>query len=73
MKHPSLIEFREKSDKTNLYNRRYETAVDKANRIEKELQNAMLEKKLYKDDDPLRKYFLRPREQLVEIHPPLRY
>jgi hypothetical protein len=73
VRHPSLIEFREKSDKTNLYNRTYETSVDKANRLEKEHKNAMLEKVLYKEDDPLRKYFLRPREHLVEIHPPMRY
>jgi hypothetical protein len=33
----------------------------------------MLEKLLYKQDDPLRKYFLRTRDQLVEFQPPLRY
>ena len=67
MRHPSLIDLRQKSEKANLYNRTYEESVDKANRMEKEQQAAMLEKLLYKQDDPLRKYFLRPRDQLVEI------
>ena len=73
MRHPSLIDLRQKSEKANLYNRTYEQSVDKAKRLEKEQQAAMLEKLLYKQDDPLRKYFLRPRDQIVEIQPPMRY
>lgn len=36
MKHPSLINFREKSDKANICNKRYETAKERALRLEKE-------------------------------------
>ena len=36
MKHPSLIEFRDKSDKANICNKRYETAKERAIRLEKE-------------------------------------
>ena len=36
MRHPSLIDLRQKSEKANLYNRTYEESVDKANRMEKE-------------------------------------
>lgn len=36
MSHPDLINFREKSDKTNMYNRRYEPAKERAERINKE-------------------------------------
>lgn len=61
VKHPSLIEFREKSDKANILNKKFETSVQRASRIEKEHKNALLEKIEYRDDDPLRKYFYRTR------------
>eukprot|EP00347_Sterkiella_histriomuscorum_P000773 403374559 len=73
MKHPSLIDFREKSDKANICNKRYETTKDRAIRLEKEQQNAILEKLEYRQDDPLRKYFYRSRQNLKEVQPPLRY
>lgn len=48
MKHPSLIEFRDKSEKANICNKKYETAKDRAQRIENEQHNALLERLEYR-------------------------
>ncbi|CDW86374.1 UNKNOWN [Stylonychia lemnae] len=70
-KHPSLYEFRAKSDKANICNKKYETTVLRAKRLESEHKEAILEKLEYRQDDPLRKYFYRSRQNLNEIQPPV--
>jgi hypothetical protein len=67
LKHPSIHDFRTKTDKPNVYNRKYEPSVDRANRIAQENNEAILEKLRYNENEPRRKYFLRPRVSLDEI------
>jgi len=43
-----LYEFRDKSEKANICNKKYESTVSKAKRLEKEHQEAMLEKLEYR-------------------------
>lgn len=72
-KHPDFIDFRDKSDKVNIYNRKYEVAGERAKKAEIKNKEMILEKLEYRDDDPSKRYFMRKRDNLLEIHPPLRY
>ena len=57
----------------NFYNRRYELDVDKANWMQKEAKEAILDKLEFNELDPNRKNYLRPRMSVEEIQPNLRY
>ena len=61
MKHPSLHEFRTKSDKMNIYNSKYEQSKDRALRLQVEHHEGYLEKYEWNEGEPIRKYYLRPR------------
>ena len=67
LKHPSHHDFRPHCDKEQIYNRRYETSNDRATRMETTHKNNILEKLKYNEEEPNRKYYLRPRENLSEV------
>lgn len=67
LKHPSLYEFRDKSDKIPMYNRKFESSMDRANRIEDENSKAILERLVFDENEPRKKHHLRAREILNEI------
>jgi hypothetical protein len=73
LRHPSLNDFREKSEATGIINRHHESTLARMERITLENKEAALERLEYKMDDPTRKYFLRARNINGEIHTPLRY
>ena len=64
LKHPSQHDFRPPCDKEQIYNRRYELAIDRAARKEKEHKSAILEKMTFNEGEPYKKYYLRQRENL---------
>ena len=67
LKHPSQVDFRPPCDKEPMYNRRYETSMDRATRKEIEHKATILEKLNYNENEPNRKYYLRPRDNLLEV------
>jgi hypothetical protein len=64
LKHPSLHDFRPPCDKPQVINKRYETSKARAERIEGESKRAILEKLMFNEREPNRKYYLRQRENL---------
>ena len=73
IKHPSLFSFRDKSDNANIYVRSYMTSSDRASLGQFQNEQNLLRKTLYKKDDPIRKYFLRPNQQTKEQRTRLRF
>mmetsp|Transcript_21991 Transcript_21991/g.34143 ORF Transcript_21991/g.34143 Transcript_21991/m.34143 type:complete len:155 (+) Transcript_21991:420-884(+) len=71
--HPTMFSFRDKSDKANIYVRSYLTSSDRASLQQFRAKQGMLKKMLYKQDDPLRKYFLRPKQDTLEQRTRLRF
>ena len=49
------------------------SSVDRANLAEFKYKNTHLPKTLYKKDDPIRKYFLRPKIPTNDANPVMRY
>jgi len=64
--HPEHFSFRQKSDFANIYVRSYMTSSDRASLGKFVNDQSMLRKTLYKQDDPLRKYFLRQDQPTLE-------
>lgn len=65
--HPSLHDFREKVDKMNLYNFRYETSETRASRKQQEFHDVMREKNDLDEKEPNKQSHLRKRDKVVEV------
>ena len=72
LKHPDLMEFREKSEKMNFYNRHHESDKERVMRAQKEAKQRILEKD-YNEKEPNKKHYLKPRVSLDDISARLRY
>ena len=71
--HPDHYSFRQKSEKANIYVRNHLSSVDRANFAEFKHKTSYLPQTLYKKDDPIRKYFLRPKIPMNDSNPVQRY
>jgi hypothetical protein len=71
--HPSHVSFRQKSEFANIYVRNHLSSSDRADLAEFQYKNGHLPKHLYKKDDPIRKYYLRPKMPTSDTQAVMRY
>ena len=65
--------FRDKSEHANIYVRNHLSSIDRSLLSESQFKNAHLELKQFDPKDPNKKYFLRPKMNLLEERNRMRY
>ena len=73
MAHANNATFRNKSENANIYIRNHLSSADRAALAEFKFNQTHLPKALFKQNDPIRKHFLRPKVPTNDNHAVLRH